>query len=477
MKIGKSAYLLLFYFALTSCSKSLRKAESNDILSTPPLTSSYETALATHHFQSGNWPDEKWWTLFASKELNDLIDTALLDNPSLQAIKQRVDFAKQEAVITRSRLFPFLSFDANEGWQYLSKNSIPYLFNPSLGFTPNVVDLSFSFNYEFDFWGKNLNLYRSSLSQAQSEKAESSQVELIVTTALAQTYFALKMNLERKKLYDRLLLIQENLFFLQKLLEENALISFLPAPLSAEHIQEVKKHLFSLNEEIAANVHAINALIGKGPDHPLDINEPLSSFPIALSIPENLSLDLLSRRPDLMAAIWNVNARAHDVGAAFADFYPDINLKALLGLSSIGFDHLFRSRSETGGLFPAIHLPIFTAGAIRANVNAKRARFNQAVFDYNTLLLKSTQEVADLLVIVDALYNKRESQRKIVEAANFRFHLTELNFESGLDNLLEVYRFETALIEKSLEDIELMYFQYVASIKLIKSLGGGYIAK
>ena len=468
-------YLILSLFCL-GCTKSLNKAESNDILSAPSLQKSYEFALATEHFENGTWPEKKWWELFGSTELNTLIEGALVENPSLQAIQQRVEFAKQEAVITRARLFPFLSFNPNEAWEYLSKNAIPYLYNPSLGFTPNLVDLSFSFNYEFDFWGKNRNLYRSSLGQAESEKAEASQVELIITTALAQAYFALKTNLSRKQLYERLLYIQEALLFLEKLLEGASLISSLPAPLTEENVEEVKKHLFTLNEEIMANIHVINSLRGKGPDEPIQHEEILAPFPKALAIPSHISLDLLSRRPDLMASIWNVNARAYEVGAAVADFYPDINLTALLGLQSVGFAKLFQANSETGSLLPAIHLPIFTAGAIRANVNAKKARFNQAVFDYNSLLLKSAQEVADILVVVDAIYNKRGSQKKIIQAADFRFNLTKLNFESGLDNLLQVYALESALIEKALEDIELMYFQYAASIKLIKSLGGGYVS-
>lgn len=475
--MDRQFYLLFFILIFAACTKSLKKAESTDILQTPSLSSSEQAALKASRFKIGDWPKETWWTLFESDELNGLIENALLENPSLQAIKQRVDFAKQEATVARSRLFPFLSFDANEAWQYLSKNGLLHTLNPTLPLNANQIDLAFSFDYEFDFWGKYRNLYRASIGKEQSEKAEMRQVELIITTALSQTYFALKTNLERQALYERLLFLKQEILTLQKLLQEHALLSSLPAPLSEEEVEEVNKHLYSLKEEITANTHAINALIGKGPDHLVLMNEPLKPFPEALFIPDNISLDLLSRRPDLMASIWLVNARAHETGAAFADFYPNINLKGLLGLESIGFGKLFQGSSETAGLFPAIHLPIFTAGAIRANFNSKKARFNQAVFDYNTLLLKSTQEVADLLVVVEAIYNKRTSQQKIKEAADFRLKLTTLNFESGLDSLFEVYAFEIALLEKQLEDVELMYLQYLSSIKLIKSLGGGYNEK
>jgi NodT family efflux transporter outer membrane factor (OMF) lipoprotein len=334
--------------------------------------------------------------------------------------------------------------------------------------------LTLSFTYEFDFWGKNRNLFRAALGRQKAQEAETAQVELLVTTGMAQAFFALKTNLIRKELYLKLYEVRKGIFELQALLQEKALYSLLVPLDSRENLLEAEKLLYAIDQEIATDRHLINILAGRGPDTPLEIDGCLSPLSKTLPLPENLSLDLLSRRPDLMAQIWRVEALAHEVGAAKADFFPNINLTALLGLESVLYRHLFESRSKTGSLEPAIHLPIFTAGSIRANVRAKKAAFDEAVYDYNNLILRSSQEVADLLSLAQSIFQQKQSQEEIVDDAVIRLEITLLREEKGLDDLFASYASEEEVILKNLDDISLLYSEYLAVVKLIKALGGGY---
>lgn len=453
----------------------MSEREKNEhFIEEPSLDNSAETALVNTHFEEGEWPRDKWWESFHSDELNQLIQTALVCNPTIQGVRERIEQAKQRSLVARSRLFPFLFFDVDESWQWLSKNGLYHTLNPSLSQNANLIDLSLSFAYEFDFWGKNRNLYQAALGEACSRAAEAKEVELIISSALAQSYFALKVNLMRQKLLEELVTVRKKSYLLQALLQKKALLSKLPPSLAEERLRGAKKRYAGIVDEVVAQKHLINILRGEGPDSFLDIDDEVGAIAEKVTIPENLSLDLLSRRPDLMAAIWRVEALAHEVGAAKADFFPDINLRGLVGLESLGFSKLLQGDSVTRGLFPAIHLPIFTAGAIRANVRAKKAAFNEAVYSYNQLLLQSSQEVADLLSLINSIFKKRDDQKVIVNEAAFRRDLVTLNFKKGLDDLLAVYAVEEEWIEKALEEAELVYAQYAASIKLIKALGGGY---
>ncbi len=232
--------------------------------------------------------------------------------------------------------------------------------------------------------------------------------------------------------------------------------------------------MWGIREEVETDKHLLNILIGNGPDAPLDIAEMLPPLPSQLEIPQTVSIDLLSRRPDLMAQIWRVEALANEVGAAKADFYPNINLTGFLGLESVLYALLFKSSSKTAGLEPAIHLPIFTAGAIRANIRAKKALFDDAVEQYNALILQSTQEVSDLLIFAEALFHQKQEQEGIVASAETRYDVTRLRNQMGLDSLLETYALQEEVIAKELDNVTLLFGQYAAAIKLIKSLGGGY---
>ncbi|MBS0619973.1 MAG: efflux transporter outer membrane subunit [Verrucomicrobia bacterium] len=465
---------LLILIVLGSCISMSKEEQTENLIAPPPVTHSVEASLDTPYFSQGSWPEEKWWMVFASEELNQLILEALSQNPTIQAIKQRIAFAKQTAKVTRSELFPLVFFDANETWEYLSHNGLYRALNPDVPINANLVDLTLSFNYEFDFWGKNRSRFRAALGQVKAQEAEEAQVELLTTTALAQAYFALKTNLARKQLYEELLAVRSAYFSLQMKLQEKALLSRLPVLLSEESLQEAKKQVIAIDEEVITDYHLINILLGKGPDSPLEITPDLPTLPSTLSLPANLSIDLLARRPDLMAQIWRVEAYAQEVGAAKADFFPNINLKGLIGLESVLYRLLFRSDSQTAALEPAIHLPIFTAGAIRANVRAKKALFDEAVYAYNQLILTSVQEVADLLALATSVFEQKGRQDQIVGDAKERYELTLLRQMKGLDSAFETLTTQADLIERQLADLTLTYNQYLATVKLIKALGGGY---
>ncbi len=468
-------YLLYTGLLILSGCVSLPKDEQTANLIAPPtLQTSVQEGLKTSFFTTGDWPTQSWWETFQSDQLNGLIEEAIGLNPTLQSIAQRINSAKQEAVIAKSRLFPLLFFDFTESWTYLSHNGLYRALNPTVPINANLVDLTLSFTYEFDFWGKNTHLFHAALGEERARRAETAQVELMTTTAVAQAYFALKTNLIRRQLYEQLYCVRQEIWGLQELMHAGALRSRFSPLRSAEDVGEAQKMLASIQEEVATTQHQLNLLVGRGPDTPIEVDPVLNEFSESLKIPETLSLDLLARRPDLMAQVWHVEALAHEVGAAKADFYPSVNLTALMGLESIFYRKLFQEQSKTGSLKPAIHLPIFTAGAIRANVRAKKAAFDEAIFAYNNLILTSAAEVADLLVLAESIFSQKQTQDAIVSDALDRLSLIELTFEHGLSDAFEFYSLQEEVILKELENVNLLYGQYVAAIKLIKALGGGY---
>jgi outer membrane protein TolC len=193
-----------------------------------------------------------------------------------------------------------------------------------------------------------------------------------------------------------------------------------------------------------------------------------------MAIPSDISLDLLARRPDLMAQINRLNALAFEVGAAKAEFLPNINLSGLAGFQSSSWSKLFEWISKTVSVIPGLSLPVFTAGAIGANVDVKKARFNEAVYEYNDLILKSLSQVTDLLAMGSAVLGEKEKQEQIVANAEKRYQLARQRQKSGIDSALVSYKYLEAVIEKKLADVQLSYQQYVVNIGLVKALGGGY---
>lgn len=468
---------LLGLICLTSCYVGMPKSQQEEnLIAEPSLDLSVATSLENPLFTLGDWPNENWWSVFNSPQLDCLIQEAISNNPALMSIEANVEEKREESIIARSRLFPYLSFDGTYSKDYLSHNGLYRALNPKLPLSVMLVDLDFNLDYDFDFWGKNYNLFLAAYGETLAQKAEAAQLRLIITTAVAQAYFSLKANLLRHQIYQTLFEVSQNNFQLQSFLQKKALSSELTPLLLQESYNEAKKLLVGNEQEIELNKHLLNRLLGKGPDEPLCIDAQLEPLPDKIVIPENLSLDLLARRPDLMAQIWRAQAWAYRVGAAIADFYPDVRLSAFVGLESVSWGKLLQSHSKTTEVKPAIHLPLFTAGAIRANVEAQTASFDAAVFDYNDLVLASVQEVADLLVIARTLFEQKKEQEQIVKATAGRYKITQIRQKAGLDSAFADYSLQTELANKQLEDLNLLYAEYVAVIKLIKALGGGYVS-
>ncbi|CEK09873.1 efflux transporter outer membrane subunit [Legionella hackeliae] len=472
LKIGTYFGLCL----LVSCRIALPPHQQvQHLQATPKMNHTVNAKLKEKEiFAVGDWPKEQWWLAYNSPELNCLIHDALAANPSIQEIKSRVQMARQEAIVTRSTLFPLLFFDARENKQYLSKNGLYRALNHTIPLDVNLLDLSLSFTYDFDFWGQNHNLFYEAIGKIKAQQAEAAEVRLLITTALAQAYFAYQVNLTKKQFYDQLVKVRSNIAHLQALMANTGLAGELPSYSSQENLIEAKKLLSSIQEEIAIDKHLVNILAGRNPEFPLTTSPKLPNIPRRLEIPKTLSLDLIARRPDLMAQIWRAKALAFRTGAAMAEYYPDVNLIGLVGLESTRWEKLLRGSSFTAALRPAIHLPIFTAGAIKANIKATKAEFDAAIFAYNDLLLRSAQEVLDTLEFAQSIYQQKKEQMGILNYTDKRYKLTQLRQREGLDSEFDIYTLQEELIEKKLVNLTLLYNQYLASIKLTKALGGGY---
>ena len=453
-----------------------RQEQVENILPTPPIEVSSQDALDSPYFAKGDWPSENWWEIFGSEELNSLIVNVLKQNPTLQQAQARIEQAKQNAIIVGAKLYPLVYFNASDNWEYLSKNGLYRALNPDIGLANSQIDFGLSFSYEFDFWGKYRNLYRAALGKEQAAIAELAQAELITTTSLAQSFFALKTNLVRKELLENLYQVRKNYFDLQTLLLKNSLLSKLPPLLSEERVFEAEQKIYKIDEEIALEKHLVNILAGLGPDEFLELSPDLPFLPEELALPSSISSELLVRRPDLMAEVWRIDAIAKEVGAAKAEYWPNINIAVTPGFQSGSWSDIFSWASKTIGVLPGLSLPIYTAGAIGANVGVKKALFDEAVYRYNDLILKSFAEVADMLAVGKSVYAQKEKQTEIVQNATERYELTLLREQKGLDSAFQVYSYLEELIAKQLDDVQLLYSQYLVAVKLTKALGGGYVS-
>lgn len=465
---------LLLLLCLAGCVRIPTDEAAAQILPSPSIKNSEALALESDAFEQGAFPSESWWKMFEDEQLGYLIERALSCNPTLMAAKARIDQAEAEAKIRRSRLFPTVALETKLNWQYFGENDFFRAFAPTFpGYIPEYeIDLNFS--YELDFWGKNRNLYQAAIGYQMAAFAELAHARLILSCAVAATYFKLQAHLQTLALLEK----QRELLTKQLELTKGRFDAALDNETDLLHSND---RLFALNQSIAhaqmsvaLSRHTLNQLLGQGPDCRELIDSIQRAPEKAFPLPSRIDCDLLARRPDLMAQIWRVEAAAHLVGAAKANFYPNVNLFALAGFDSVFFSKWFRWESRTGSIGPAIHLPIFTAGRIKAHLKKRRAEFEEAIDVYNQMILLAAKEVADQIITLKTADETLELENHLIENQVHTTKLARERYENALDNLLQFLNVRESLLTESMRQIRYSYEKKLAMVQLIQALGGGY---
>jgi NodT family efflux transporter outer membrane factor (OMF) lipoprotein len=196
-----------------------------------------------------------------------------------------------------------------------------------------------------------------------------------------------------------------------------------------------------------------------------------------MAVATQVPSDLLGRRADIAAARWRVEAATQDVSNARSQFYPNINLVAFAGFSSIGLDRLLGAGSEQWGVGPALRLPLFDGGRLRANLRGKATDLDAAIESYNAAVIEAVRDVADQLASAQSINRQQTQQRAAQVAAESAYAIATQRHEAGLSNMLSVLTAETAVLSQRRMAVDLAARALDIQVALMRALGGGYHAE
>jgi NodT family efflux transporter outer membrane factor (OMF) lipoprotein len=322
-----------------------------------------------------------------------------------------------------------------------------------------------------DWWTRFDDAQLSGLIEAA--RAEQEAARLVLSIAVARAYFQLQ---ER---YETLTLAQDTLRQRQAVVQlvesraRNGLDSRAEIDPNAAAAASMRQDIASLEENIASLKHQLAALTGRGPDAAAAITPvPRAAEQSAIAAP--LRADLLGRRPDIVAQRLRIESAQSDVAVAKADFYPNIDLRAFFGVQSILLSKLFDPESKTVGAGPAIHLPIFDAGRLRATLGARYAQMDIAVEQYNQTLIDAVREVADQGTSLEAIDRQLAAADESLHFLEKARQIAQARYRKGLASYLAVLNTEGPLLVQRRTIATLHERQREAELGLIKALGGGY---
>ena len=414
-----------------------------------------------------------WWARFGDAQLDALVQQALQNHPNLRIAQARVARAQALTDTVASTELPNVNGAVDATRQRFSANSI---YPPPLaGGVYETAHAQITAGYEFDLFGKNRAALDAALGQVRAAQADAQAAELLLATQVTRSYFTLLRINALQALAQRNLAQREQLLALV----QSRLAAGLDSPTelrsSEASLPEIRQYAESLREQAALARNALAALTGQ----PLGLQD-LKAGTLAQikpqAAPQAVPLDLLANRPDVAAARARVEAALSDVEVAKAQFYPNINLVAFAGLNSIGFGHISKAGSEQWGVGPAVRLPIFDGGRLRAQLKGRAADVDVAIETYNALVIEAVREVADQISTLQSIARQSQEQQSAFASAQTLQDIAAQRFAAGLSSRASVLNAQSAVLAQERQAIDLAARTLDAQALLLRATGGGVAA-
>lgn len=435
-----------------------------------PATLASTTTLAAQGQR--DWPGADWWQAWGDPQLDALVSEALAGNPDMAAAESRVAAADASARQSRASLLPSLTGNGSLGGQQLSRNlGFPPQFVPSGVLESGLINLAGGWN--LDLWGQGRAQLRAARREAEAVAVERAQTRLFLAASVAAAYADFGAALDRAAVARDALAIRRQTLDLSANRVAAGLDNDGARAQAATRLALAQSDLVAAAAQVMAARRRLALLLGAGPDRGLSIAPP-DIKPLPSGLPGGVSIALVARRPDIVAARLRAEAAGAREMAAGRAFLPNLTLNATIGQQSLGFANLFEGNSLYAQFGPAFSLPILDGGRRAAEARSARANRVAAVAVHDATLLRALNEVADAAGAVTALGLQREAaERALAEATRARA-VAALRYDAGLSNQLFVLTADDAVVTARRMLADVNAFRLAADVALVRALGGGF---
>jgi outer membrane protein, multidrug efflux system len=414
-----------------------------------------------------------WRDFFPDPVLQQLIAQALANNRDLRIATLNVEAAQAQYRIQRADLFPSISANGIEQSQRYpygliagstpGKGQVVRLFEASVGFT----------DYEIDLFGRIRSLKHQALEQYLSTDDTRRSAQLSLIAEVASAYYTVIADETILKITHQTLDSQSASYKLIKQSLDAGATTALVAAQAATTVDTAQANLAAYTRQAAQDRNTLVLLVGGPLPEGLQFPADLEARSLATDLPAGVPSQVLTARPDVMAAEHQLVAANANIGAARAAFFPSISLTASYGTASTQLSGLFKTGSEAWVFQPQISLPIFTGGANRAGLDLAKVEKNVQIAQYEKTLQTAFKEVDDALAARATLDEQLAAQRALAGDADQSYRLADMRFKAGVDSFLPALDAQRTLYaaQQSVVTVELMRLQNLAT--LYKALGGG----
>ncbi|MCX5591172.1 efflux transporter outer membrane subunit [Alcaligenes endophyticus] len=411
-----------------------------------------------------------WRVHFTDPQLQQLISIALENNRDLQTAVLRVEEAQAIYGIQRSDQWPSLGIGAEAG-----RAKVPGDLNMSgqsmvSGKYEAYAGMS---TWEVDLWGRVRSLKEAALQQYLATDSARRAVQISLISGVVNTWLSLSELNERLRLAEETIASRQASLDLFTHREAVGAASMLDLTQAQTLLIQAQSLAARLEQERAAQNHALALLLG-AKDTPEQPAQSLAYLATHIApVQPGLPAQLLTARPDIIAAEQRLLASHANIQAARAAFFPTITLTGAFGSSSAELKGLFDSGSKAWSFLPSISLPIFDGGRRQANLSLAEVRKDMAIVNYEKTIQTAFREVADALSNREWLNKQVHIQEQALQTQKQRAQLAQMRYDSGASGYLEVLDAQRSLLDAEQGLVQTRRLLLSNQVLLYAALGGG----
>ena len=431
-------------------------------------TNIWKTAEPKDNILRGNW-----WELFGDAQLNALEAQAGASNQTVAAAF--ANFLAARAVVKqgRSQWFPTVTAapSVTRARQPVLRNATGASASPN---APTITEyaLPFDASWEIDLWGRIRNTVKANTREAEATLADLENARLTIHADLAANYFQLRALDAEKQLLDTTVRAYEESLKLTQVRHDTGIASDQDVAQAETQLNTTRAQATDIGIQRAQLEHVIAVLTGKPASEFSLATEPLTNKPIA--VPFGVPSQLLERRPDIAAAERRVAEANSQIGVARAAYFPTITLSGSAGYQSTSLGNLISYPSFAWSMGATLAQTIFDAGRRKAVTEQAWANHQGTVANYRQAVLIAFQETEDNLAALRLLSQELQEQDAAVSSSQRYLVIANDRYRLGIDSYLNVITAQTTLLNNQRTAVNLRAQQLIATVQLIKALGGGW---
>ncbi|MCE1116777.1 MULTISPECIES: efflux transporter outer membrane subunit [Pseudomonas] len=411
-----------------------------------------------------------WATFFQDAQLKALIGDALQHNRDLRVALLNIDKARAQYRIRRADLLP--TIDASVAGNHTrtpadlavdGRSGASHRYDAGVGFAA----------YEVDFFGRVRSLNQQALeSYLQTLEAQRS-AQIALVAEVANAYYQLQADLQSLALSEQTLHSQQQSYLTIRSSYQEDVATELDLSQAESTVRSAQARQARYRRLVAQDRNALVLLVGK-PLATAQLDQAgLDALELGAALPAGLPSQVLTQRPDILAAEHALKAANANVGAARAAFFPSISLTASAGSASAQLGDLFAGGQGAWSFVPSINVPIFNWGRNQANLDVAKVQTSIEVANYQKAIQQAFREVSDGLVARGELDRQATAQGLLVKANAHSYALAQQRYETGVDTYLNSLDAQRNLFDSQQQLVDTRLVRSQNLIALYKALGGG----